>query len=119
MGETDYGEAIWHSCIIYEYTLPDGRSFKGRENWEGRLTEDIQDLSEPYPTEIEYLPNNPSISRIKGSGCQSIFELLWRKIGLGSILLVIFCSIGFVVFKKGIHQIKDINKNKKDIILQQ
>jgi hypothetical protein len=91
--------------------LPDGRSFKGTAEGSGRLKEQFQDLTEPYPIEIEYLPDNPDVSRIKGSGCGSVTELLWRKIGLGGLILVGLCWIPVGLLWKGLKDLKRLCTN--------
>ena len=73
---------------VYIVRLADGREFKTVDRiWHGRPID---------RQEIEYLPDNPAVSRIKGSGNQSVGEWLWRKIGLGSLLLAAFLSPGIV-----------------------
>lgn len=67
---------------VYVYRLPFGREFK--------VVTESDDNQFEKQVEVEYLPDNPAISRVKGDGCQSIIEFLWRKAGLGSILLAIF-----------------------------
>lgn len=109
--ETDYGKTIWDHRAIYTYRLPDGRSFKGTAEGSGRLKEEFQDLTEPYPIEIEYLPDNPNISRVKGDGCATVTELLWRKIGLGGCILVGFCWIPVGLLWKGLKDLKRLYMN--------
>ncbi len=105
-GETDYGETRWSHSVTYKYCVPSGREFMGNSKGRGRLSQELSDLTEPYPVEIEYLPNKPKVSRIKGGGCQSITEWLWRKIGIGGILLVVFLSIGFSIIQNAINEFK-------------
>jgi hypothetical protein len=72
----------------------------------GQLKEKFRDLQRPYPIEVEYLPNNPSVSRIKGDGSASITDWLWRKAGLGSLLLALFVSPGIILLRNGIRDLK-------------
>lgn len=55
---------------------------------------------------IEYLPDNPEVNRVKGEGCQSVVEWLWRKMGIGGIFLLMFCSVGFFMLKGSIIEYK-------------
>ena len=91
----DEGGAQWSHSAVYEYRLPDGREFTQRTRTKsGRLKRELRDLSEPFPIEVEYLPDNPIVSRIKGSGSSSLFDWLWRKVGLGLVLLAIILTPG-------------------------
>nr|WP_298129577.1 hypothetical protein [uncultured Pseudoxanthomonas sp.] len=86
---------------IYEYTV-NGKTYqvlaKAASEW--RLTD---------TAEIEYLPDAPDISRVKGVGVQSIRDWFWRKIVAGLVLL------GFMLYP-GIHlahlAIKDYKRLK-------
>jgi|WetSurMetagenome_2_1015567.scaffolds.fasta_scaffold191473_1 hypothetical protein len=83
---------------VYKFSLPDGRKFKAfTKNSSGEREE-----------QVEYLPSNPSINRIKGEGCQSIIEWVEIKIIGGGILLAIFLSPGFILARNGIKEIKNI-----------
>ncbi len=83
---------------VYSYRLSDGREFK---TFTDVPTGQLKELEK-----VEYLPDNPAVSRIKGDGCQTITEFLWRKVGLGGILFVAFLSIGFTVIRKAINEFK-------------
>lgn len=102
--EEDYRGHVYLSDVgVYTFQLSGGREFKATTRAPtGQLREQ---------EEIEYLPNNPTISRIKGDGCNSITEWLWRKIGLGGILLLIFLSIGFEFVLQAIKEFKHPQKN--------
>lgn len=83
---------------VYKFSLPDGRKFKAyTKNSLGELEE-----------QIEYLPSNPSINRIKGEGCQSIIEWIGEKIIGGGLLLAMFLSPGFILARNGIKEIKKL-----------
>lgn len=101
------GGAQWFHAAVYTYRLPDGREYKERTpERKGRLREQFREFEEPYPIEVEYLPENPAVSRIKGYGCQSVGEWLWRKAGLGSLLLAVFLGGGVILLRDGIREIK-------------
>ena len=105
--DTDYGDTIWHHAGIYEYRLPDGRDFKGVSTGSGRLPDECEDLTQPYPVEVEYLPDNPNVSRIKGVGCQSVTEWLWRKVGIGGLVLVALVGGGVYMVYTGLRGSQD------------
>ena len=91
------GGRPWSSGVTYEYRLPDGRKImRNTEKGSGRLKDELCDLNDPFPIEVEYLPENPAVSRIRGSGCQSVVEWVWRKAGLGTLFLAICLIPGIV-----------------------
>jgi hypothetical protein len=103
--EDERGQVYPSEVGIYTFRLPDGREFKTYT--EGPLGELEKQL------EVEYLPDNPSVNRIKGDGCQSIFEWLWRKMGIGGLLLLMCLAPGFLILREGIRKHKMINKNQE------
>jgi len=114
--ETDYGRTIWYHGAVYTYLLPDGREFtKKTPERKGRLKPEFLDLHEPYPVEVEYLQHNPTVSRIKGEGSTTLFDWLWRKAGLGFLLLALFVSPGIFVLKNGIVAFRQNTKNLYEI----
>lgn len=102
----DDGRAHWFHGATYTYRLPDGREFtKSKTSVSGRLKEKFQNLQQPYPIEVEYLPDNPKVSRIKGDGNSSITDWLWRKVGLGGLLLILLASPGIILLRNGVLEI--------------
>ena len=101
--EDNRGHVYFSDVGVYSYRLPDGREFKTSTRVPTRQLVEHQ--------EVEYLPNNPEVSRIKGDGCKSITEFLWRKVGLGSLLLAMFISPGIYLVKKAFSE----NMKNKDI----
>jgi hypothetical protein len=84
---------------LYTYRLPDGREFQTTtEAQTGQLNEQV---------EVEYLPDNPAVSRVKGDGCASVTEWLWRKVGIGSLFLALCSSPGIILVKKGLRELRD------------
>lgn len=93
----DYrGRMSFSEVGIYAFRLSDGREFKTQ----GYLTDE--------QVEIEYLPDNPSTNRVKGEGCQSITELLWRKVLLGVFLFALLITPGITVLRNGVRDIMKI-----------
>jgi len=93
-GEADDGRLIWECGVTYTYRLPDGREFTQYTRGHGRLKPEFQDLSQPYPIEVEYLPDNPTISRIKGEGPNSIPSWLLSEVGDWAWLPLILLAVG-------------------------
>jgi len=67
----------------YEFRLPNGQMVKGKT---GEITYYMPESG----VEVEYLPDNPAVSRIKGDGCSTVTGWLWRNVGL----LILFFSPG-------------------------
>lgn len=97
----------WFHAAAYRYELPDGRQFTGcTRSRSGRLKGEFCYLEAPYPVEVEYLPDNPEVSRLKGDGSDSITDFLWRKAGLGLVMLSIFLWPGITLLRKGFSEMK-------------
>lgn len=109
------GKAYWFHGFAYTYRIPDGREFtQSTKSVNGRLEEKFQDLQQPYPVEVEYLPDNPTVSRIKGDGNDSITDWLWRKAGLGGLFLVVFVSPGIILLRNGVRDIRRLRTTTAD-----
>jgi tetratricopeptide (TPR) repeat protein len=87
---------------IYAFQTPDGREFQASTR------EPTGELA--MQLEVEYLPEDPAVNRIKGEGCASVGEWLWRKLGLGSLLLAMFLSPGIVLLRDGIRDIRSATR---------
>jgi hypothetical protein len=114
VGDNDHGGAVWTHRAEYTYRLADGREFTQHTlEASGRLDDKFQNLKEPFPIEVEYLSDNPAISRIRGSGSNSIFEWLWRKAGLGFLLLLMLLSPGIILLEDGFLKLKNTINRKR------
>jgi hypothetical protein len=58
------------------------------------------------PIEVEYLPDNPAVSRIKGSGSKNLFDWLWREVALGGLLLAMFLAPGCSMLRSALNEWK-------------
>jgi hypothetical protein len=105
------GQAMWFHTTIYEYRTPEGCKYQGKESGSGRLRDDLCELQRPYPIEVEYLPESPTTSRIRGSGCSSVMEWVWRKVAVGGFLLALFASGGIVQLREGVRELMAIRKS--------
>lgn len=75
--DSDQGSK-WVSQRTYNYRLPDGREFAGKTgDIPGQLKGEIK---EPYAIEVEYLPDNPVVSRIKGYGNDTVRSWMWHNV---------------------------------------
>lgn len=102
------GRAVWTHGAEYSFQLPNGRTMTGRTlERSGRLNEKFASLTKPYPIEVEYYPNDPTISRIKGEGSTTLTEWIWRKALFGGALLALFLSPGVSLFIAAYREIRD------------
>lgn len=103
--QEDFRGHVYFSDVgVYAYRVPDGREFKTTTRVPtGQLKEH---------QEVEYLPDSPAVSRIRGDGCHSITEWLWRKVALGLLLLAIFLSPGVVLLRRAIRAMKRLRKDE-------
>ncbi len=111
----DDGRAHFSHYYSYTFKAPDGKELSTQGESQGRLPDELSDLSNPYPIEVVYLNSNPEINKIKNTIPKNIGELLWRKIGLGAVLLIAFSSIGFVLIKNAIKEYSLAIKNEENI----
>lgn len=111
----DNGGTHWFHGVVYKYRVPAGQEFTQRTRQSsGRLRPEFRDLVQPVPIEVEYLPDNPTVSRIKGDGSPSLFDWLWRKVGLGLLLLALFLSPGLMMLRIAIRDLREYNRTSKE-----
>lgn len=91
--------------VVYTYEVNDN-NYEKKHHRSGSLKSEFQDLKEPYPIEIEYLPKHPYISRIKGNGAQSLLEWLFRKLILSMFIYGAFLAPGVIVTKNGYEELR-------------
>jgi len=105
-GETDDGRPMWEHGGTYTYRLPDGREFTQGTRDPGRLAPEFQNLSQPYPIEVEYLPDNPTVSRIKGYGPKTIAGWLRTEVGYREFYPLILLALGIYLLWKAIGELR-------------
>jgi lipopolysaccharide export LptBFGC system permease protein LptF len=102
--------------VYYEYTFAteEGKTIKSHATDRNSEPGYLKEVNEkPMPIEVEYIPTAPEINRIKGRNyqAQTITEFLWRRVGLGIVLLLMFTSVGFTIARNAIKNF--IRQNKK------
>lgn len=103
VGDNDRGGAVWFYWAVYRFTTPDGKLVTSRTpDCRGRLPDELEDLDTPVPVEVEYDPQDPSISRIKGSGMQTVAGWLLVEVLLGGAVLDLFMAPGFTLIKAAV-----------------
>lgn len=108
VADDDRGGAHWSHAVEYKYRLRDGREYTSYTlPRSGRLKDEFRDMVKPKSIEVEFLPNNPSVSRIVGCGCQSVSEWLWRTVFLRGVFLVAFSSPGVIFLRIGLREMKE------------
>jgi hypothetical protein len=106
-GEDDRGHAKSSYGVTYKFRLPDGREFSHDVKGSGQLNSDFSDFSQPIPVEIEYLPSDPSVSRLKGDGSPNLFDWLWRKLGLSIVIFVQLLFPGALTLRNAFREYHD------------
>ena len=101
-GDTDEGGMVWSYGATYSYRIPDGRRFTNKyesSSSHGPIT------GLPENLQVEYLPDNPRISRVKGTGSATVREWIIRTtLSLG--LLALFVAPGLHLLKVGINELR-------------
>lgn len=93
--------------VDYRFTLPDGREFRGNiKSRMGRLKEQFRNLPSEIPVTVEYLVDDPTVNRLKGDGNETLQEWLWRRVGIGMLLLILFLSPGVAVIRDAFRAVK-------------
>jgi len=111
--ENEASAEFWHYYVIYKYSLPDGQEFTQSMSHSGRLKSEFRDLSEPYPIEVEYLPDNPTVSRIKGDGPNSIPSWLRSSVGYWAFFWLPLLALGIYLLWKEVGELRELRKSEK------
>lgn len=93
----DAGGNTYYYDYAFTFVLPNGNKIHSNQQLSGDSPQETPEV--PSAIEIVYLSNRPEINKIKRTLSDNTFELLWRKVGLGILLLLIFSSIGFAIIK--------------------
>jgi len=102
--DADSGGLIWSHGATYTYQLPDGRNFDGTLYGEGRLKTEFLYLSQPYPIEVTYLLDNPSVSRITNDLPDNVLGVLYKQIFPYWVFTFTFFILGFYVIWRVIRE---------------
>lgn len=95
-GDDNHGKTVSFHSATYAFQLPDGRTIEaGTGDYSGRLPDHV-----PRKIRVEYLPDDPSVSRIEGTGSPTVTDWLWRKLGFGGLLLLICLAPGVAIIYK-------------------
>lgn len=81
----------------YAFRVPDGREFTIGTDYA------FEDLDKQC--EIEYLPDNPDVSRIKGDGCQGELEWLFRNVGSKILFFALIAAPGVIMLRIGVRDL--------------
>ncbi len=102
-----------HLCKYYFTTL-NGNKIIDSAVFGGQVPEYLKNSNrKAYEVEIEYLPNNPRIHKIRDFDIMDFREWFIKKFLIGGALLVIFLSLGFVLIKKSIKQYRNEMQDSK------
>lgn len=100
-GRTSY--LVYFYDYIYNFSLPSGKVIDTYGSEPGQLPDYLMNLEEPYQVEVEYLADNPKVSRIKGMNSNDTSVLQWirHRMVIGTIVFLLFCYWGFTIIKDG------------------
>lgn len=93
--DTERGSVVWIHGATYTYQLRDGREFTGKTGGTGKLKPEFRSLTQPYPVEVTYLPDNPSISCISADLPNNILEAFSHSAGIYLFMAAVFLFLGF------------------------
>jgi len=89
--------------VSYKYWLPDGRSFSTTANYYETLPPNL-----PDSVQVEYLPDSPSISRIKGYGSSSIVGWIFGSLLIERYMSIMLLALGIWLMQKGVRDSKKL-----------
>ena len=79
--ERDTDDGVPFDIGTYSFRSPDGRDFNTfSETARGSLKQEL---------EVEYLPDDPRVNRIKGDGIDDVSMWLWHRLGGGALILLL------------------------------
>ena len=108
--DTDQGNVFSYNYAFYFKTTQE-KKIKSLAQDDGRVPNELMNLTTPHPFDIVYLIDNPEINMPKDKICDSLGEFFWRKCGFGFFILLMLSSIGFILIRKAIKDYKIANKN--------
>ncbi len=96
----------------YQFTLPSGVLIESEGGNYGELPAGKQLNDIPYEVDIEYLPENPQINRIKNlwSNNETLLELFRTEILLKLVVLLVCLYLSFISLKKSIRTYKETSE---------
>lgn len=90
----------------YNFTLTNGKTINAWGSEPGELPEYLMNLETPYQVEVEYLAENPKVSRIKGmdSNDTSVLQWIRHKMVIQAIVFFFFCYWGYTIIREGVKE---------------
>ncbi len=113
VADVERGSVRFVHGATYTYQLPDGREFTGKVDGEGRLKPQFRSLTQPYPVEVTYLPDNPTISCISADLPANMLEI-FRHSPLQYLSAAFFLVLGFYLLRVLIRE-EHIQKKEKEL----
>ncbi len=103
--ENERGDVAVVDVGVYAFTTPEGGTYYASTRApSGELLPQGQ---------VEYLPDTPSTNRIRGDGCATVGEWLWRKVGMGGLLLAMCVGPGVSLARGGIRDLLRLRARAK------
>ena len=106
--DSESGGNIWYYGLTYTYQLPDGRELEGKLNGDGKLKSEFKNV--PYPIEVTYLVDNPTVSRITKELPDSTLRLIRDQIFPYGFISAGFLFIGFYILWKLVREFRHTPK---------
>jgi hypothetical protein len=104
--------------FCYNYKLPNGALIKSCGVYEGE-SEEYRFYKLPFTVEVEYLLEDPEVSRVRnlGNESRSLLEWLRRRILTKLILLCVLSVVGFSYFNSIIKEYRKLKDESTDKFL--
>lgn len=88
-------EQVFYYDYEYVYRISDNVLRHARGSEKGRLPDSLSSIDLPAHVEVEYIPDDPSVSRVRGmkSNSTTIFEWIRRRMVLPGFIFIFICFL--------------------------
>lgn len=101
-------EQIYFYDYDYNFVLPNGKIIAAWGSEPGEIPEHLIDMNEPFPVQVEYLADNPKVSRVKemDSNDTTILQWIRHRMVIQTIIFLILCYWGYTFIRDGLKEYK-------------
>ena len=92
----------------YSFVLTDGKTMRSTGSERGNMPEYLIDSDMPVSVDVEYLSDNPVVSRVKGMSNHETTVLQWirHNMVLPTIIILVLCYCGYISLRNGLKEYK-------------
>lgn len=115
--ETNDGRSVdiaYFYSFEYNFKLPNGRVIKGYGTEFRDLGNNLLDKEVPFSVKIQYLAEDPQVSRVKGMASNDTTVLQWfrHRMIVQSIIFLFVCYLGYTGIRSGFRAYSNRKRNE-------